>query len=74
MSKSAASAPAGLNVSLPSVRRIHSLIKEKSDVQVKLITGDVLQGRILWVDDNCLGLESAEGKVLLWQHAIALIR
>ncbi len=74
MSKNAASAPAGLNVGLPSIRRIHNLIKDKNTVQVKLITGDVLEGRILWVDDNCLGLEAAEGKILLWQHAIVLIR
>ncbi|MEI6428175.1 MAG: hypothetical protein WCO45_07260 [Pseudanabaena sp. ELA607] len=74
MSKTATSSPAGLNISLPSIRRIHSLIKDKSAVQVKLTTGDVLQGRILWVDDMCLGLESAEGKMVLWQHAIAFIR
>ncbi|MDX2253955.1 MAG: RNA chaperone Hfq [Pseudanabaenaceae cyanobacterium bins.39] len=72
------SAPAltkiGLNTSLPSIRRIHGLIRDKSEVEVKLITGDQLRGKISWVDDQCLCLDVAGHKLVIWQHAIAFVK
>ena len=64
----------GLNPSLPSIRRIHGLIRDKSEVQIKLLTGDELRGKILWIDDQCICMDAAGHKVVIWQHAIAFIK
>lgn len=64
----------GLNTSLPSIRRIHSIIRDKTTVEVKLMTGDLLSGRIVWIDDQCLCVEANGSKNVIWHHAIAFIK
>jgi host factor-I protein len=64
----------GLNTSLPSIRRIHALIRDKNEVEIKLVTGDQLRGRIIWIDDQCLCMDSSGPKIVIWQHAIAFIK
>jgi host factor-I protein len=64
----------GLNTSLPSIRRIHATIRDKNEVEIKLMTGDLLKGRILWIDDQCLCLDTSGSKTVIWQHAIAFIK
>jgi host factor-I protein len=72
------SAPAvtkiGLNTLLPSIRRIHSMIRDKNDVEVKLVTGDQLRGKIIWIDDSCICLDTSGHKLIIWQQAIAFIK
>lgn len=36
----------------PSIRQLIKLIQNKTELEIKLITGDVLVGRILWQDIN----------------------
>lgn len=74
MSVPAASNKISLNISLPSVRRIHNMIREKSEVEIKLITGDQLRGKISWIDDHCICLDTSGHKVVIWQHAIAFVK
>ena len=74
MSVPAASNKIGLNTSLPSIRRIHSIIREKTEVEIKLTTGDQLRGKISWIDDQCICLDTSGHKVVIWQHAIAFIK
>lgn len=64
----------GLNTSLPSIRRIHQLIRDKNQVVVKVTTGDELQGRIVWIDDQCLCVDVSGDKIVVWQQAIAFIK
>jgi host factor-I protein len=64
----------GLNSALPSIRRIHTIIRDKNEVKVKLMTGDELNGRIVWLDDQCLCLDASGHKIVIWQHAIAFIK
>ena len=47
------------NSGLPSVRQVQTLIKEQTAVEIKLLTGDSLQGKIRWQDPDCLGLTDA---------------
>ncbi|MFN9857530.1 MAG: Hfq-related RNA-binding protein, partial [Pseudanabaena sp.] len=49
----------GLNTSLPSIRRIHSIIRDKNEVEIKLLTGDQLHGKISWIDDQCICLDTS---------------
>ena len=44
------------NTGLPSIIQIQNWIKETKEVELKLITGDLLLGQILWQDENCFCL------------------
>ncbi len=67
-----------LNITLPSIRRIHSIIRENQHVELKLLTGDVVKGELKWIDDHCLGMHTSEGgdahTMVIWRHAIAFIK
>jgi host factor-I protein len=60
---------------LPSIRLIQSFIKDKKEIEMKLLAGDLLVGKILWQDSNCICLLAAnQQQVLVWQHALAYIK
>ncbi|MBF2056299.1 MAG: RNA chaperone Hfq [Cyanobacterium sp. T60_A2020_053] len=61
------------NTGLPSVRQIQTVIKEKKAVEIGLTTNKVLNGNILWQDENCLCLTEHNRKTLIWLHSIAYI-
>jgi host factor-I protein len=64
-----------LDVNLPSTRHIQTLIKDKIRVEIKLLTADVLIGRILWQDPNCLFFADAdEQKISIYRQAIAFVK
>jgi host factor-I protein len=64
-----------LDVNLPSTRHIQSLIKDKTSVEIKLLTTDVLIGRILWQDPDCLFFSDPnEQKISISRQAIAFIK
>jgi host factor-I protein len=63
-----------LNTSLPSTRKMHSFIREKQEIQVKLLTGEVVTGRLLWLDEHCLMIESGDEKMMVWVNAIAYVK
>ncbi|MEY3297158.1 MAG: hypothetical protein RLZZ597_418 [Cyanobacteriota bacterium] len=59
----------------PSVRQIQTLIREKKVIEVKLLTGDVLSGRVLWQDPHCICLEGDnQGKHQVWKQAIGFLK
>ncbi len=63
------------NTGLPSIRQIQNLIKEKKEVEFKLITGDLLVGQILWQDDNCVCLlDQHKQPTLIWLMAIVYLK
>ncbi|MGB7712552.1 MAG: RNA-binding protein hfq [Microcoleus sp.] len=60
---------------LPSTRLIQSYIKEKQQVELKLLTNDLLVGRIFWQDNNCICvLDASEKQILISRQAIAYIK
>jgi host factor-I protein len=60
---------------LPSVRLIQSYIKDKQQVEIKLMTGDLLVGRIFWQDHSCVCLlDASEQQILISRPAIAYIK
>jgi host factor-I protein len=64
-----------LDVNLPSTRQTQGLIKDKIGVEIKLLTGDVFVGRIVWQDTECLFMaDSSEQKTLIYRHAIAYVK
>ena len=50
---------------LTSIRQVQILIKETSIVQLKLVTGDLLTGKIGWQDQNCLCLLDENNQPLI---------
>lgn len=63
-----------LNTSLPSTRKIHNLIREKTEVKLKLVTGDQFTGRVLWLDEHCLAISVGGQDMITWTHAIAYLQ
>ncbi|XZN89289.1 MAG: Hfq-related RNA-binding protein [Microcoleus sp.] len=60
---------------LPSVRLIQSYIKDKQQIELKLVTNEVLVGKIFWQDNNCLCLlDDSEKQILVSRQAIAYIK
>lgn len=64
-----------LNTGLPSVRQIQGFVKDKQEVEVKLVTDDLLIGRIMWQDDDCLCLvDQYDQKTLVWRQALVYLK
>jgi len=60
---------------LPSIRQIQSLIKDRQQVELKLLTQDLLMGTLLWQDQNCVCLMTQdEQRMIIWRQAIAYIK
>ncbi len=60
---------------LPSIRLIQSYIKNKEQVEIGLMTNNILKGQILWQDHNaiCL-LDQHQNKTLIWLQSIAYMK
>lgn len=64
-----------MDTGLPSVRQIQSLIRDKRNVEVKLMTGDIITGQMVWQDVTCCCLATSDGaRFQIWYHAIAFLK
>ena len=64
-----------LDVNLPSIRQTQGSIKDKIEVSIKLLTGDVFVGRIVWQDPECLFFTDAnDRRTLIYRQSIAYIQ
>ena len=60
---------------LPSVKLVQGYIKDKQEVELKLITDDLIVGTILWQDNQCLCIKDHyEQSTLIWRQAIVFIK
>jgi host factor-I protein len=60
---------------LPSVRQVQSFIKDKQEIEMKLITDELLVGKILWQDANCICLlDRNEQQTLVWRQALVYLK
>ncbi len=63
------------NTALPSIRQVQTLIKEATIVELKLLSGDLLIGKISWQDENCLCLLDVNNHpITVWRQAIAYLK
>jgi len=63
------------DTSLPSIRQVQTLIADAQEVELKLTTDDLLVGKILWQDVNCICLvDQYEQKTLIWRQAIVYLK
>lgn len=64
-----------LETGLPSVRQIQTIIKEGKEVEFKLITDDLLVGKIRWQDAHCICLiDQYDQPTIVWRQAIAYMK
>jgi host factor-I protein len=60
---------------LPSVRQVQNLIRDNAPIEVKLITGDVITGRVLWQDPQCICIQTEDqSKHQIWKQAIGFLK
>ncbi|HIK04047.1 MAG TPA: RNA chaperone Hfq [Trichormus sp. M33_DOE_039] len=63
------------DTSLPSIRQVQTLIKNTGTVEFKLVTGDLLKGRILWQDPSCVCImDENSQQITIWKSAIAYLK
>ena len=64
-----------LETGTPSVRQIQTMIREDKEVELKLITGDLLAGKIRWQDQSCLSLtDHYDQQTIIWRQAIVYLK
>lgn len=66
---------AELETGLPSVRILQTFTKDQQEVEVKLVTNDVLVGKLRWQDQYCICIVDASGQqTIIWRQAIAYLK
>ncbi|HEY9661998.1 MAG TPA: RNA-binding protein hfq [Allocoleopsis sp.] len=64
-----------LETNLPSVRQIQALIRDNKEVELKLMTNDLLTGKIRWQDPDCLCLvDHYDQQTVVWRRAIVFMK
>ena len=64
-----------LETGLPSIRQIQSLTREGTEVELKLVTGDLLTRKIRWQDQHCLCLmDHYDQPTIVWRQAIVFLK
>jgi host factor-I protein len=64
-----------LETGSPNVRQVQSLIREGTEVELKLITNDLLTGKIRWQDSDCLCLfDHYDQPTIVWRQAIVYMK
>ena len=63
------------DTALPGVRQIQTYIKEKQEVELKLVTDDLVVGKITWQDDDCLCLmDHYNQQTIIWRQALVYLK
>ncbi len=64
-----------LETGLPSIRQIQTLIREEKEVEIKLLTNDLITGKVRWQDMNCICLvDHYDQATVIWIQAIAYMK
>lgn len=59
---------------LPSIRQVQTLIRDQNTVELKLLTGDVFSGTVVWQDAHAICLSVDGATVLTMRGAVAYIK
>ena len=64
-----------LEAGIPSIRQVQALIREEKEVELKLVTNDLLTGKLRWQDVNFICLHDHYGQpTIVWKQAIVFIK
>ena len=60
---------------LPSFRQLQTLIQGGAEVEIKVVTNDLLVGKIRWQDEFCLCLlDHYDQPTVIWKQAIVFLK
>lgn len=66
---------AELETGLPSIRQMQNMIRETREVELKLVTGDLLSGKIRWQDSHCISItDQYDQDTIVWRQAIVYLK
>ncbi len=66
---------AEFDTGLPSTRQVQEIIKAQKDVEVKLVTNDLIIGKIRWQDHQSICLvDESNQQILIWRHSLVFIK
>ena len=66
---------AQFDINLPHIRQVQKHIKEAQEIEIKLINGEALTGKIKWQDPECVCLVDSPGQdIVVWRQAIAYLK
>lgn len=64
-----------LETGLPSVRQIQTLIREEREVELKLVTNDLITGKMRWQDPYCVCVvDHYDQQTVVWRNAIVYMK
>ncbi|MBE9102287.1 Hfq-related RNA-binding protein [Vacuolonema iberomarrocanum] len=64
-----------LETGLPSVRQIQTLTRDEQEVELKLITNDLITGKIRWQDNQCICVvDHYDQPTIVWRTAIVYLK
>jgi host factor-I protein len=64
-----------LDINQPSTRQIQQLIKEKTKLEIKLLTGDVFSGELFWQDADYFCLtDSKSDRMIINKSAVVYLK
>ena len=63
------------DTALPGVRQVQNYIKEKQEVELKLVTDDLVVGKIIWQDaDSLCIMDHYSQEILVWRQALVYLK
>ena len=63
------------DTALPGVRQVQNYIKEKQEVELKLVTDDLVVGKIIWQDaDSLCIMDHYNQEILVWRQALVYLK
>ncbi|MCC0178589.1 RNA-binding protein hfq [Waterburya agarophytonicola K14] len=63
------------DTSLPGIRQVQNYIKNKQEVELKLVTDDLLVGKLIWQDANSLCLiDHYSQETIIWRQALVFLK
>ncbi len=66
---------AELETGLPSIRQIQTIIREEREVELKLVTNDLLTGKLRWQDQYCICLiDHYDQPTIVWRTALVYMK
>jgi len=58
----------------PSIRQLQGYLRDKTPLDIKLLTGDTVEGQIFWQDQDCICIKTGGSDITIWKQAIAFVQ
>jgi host factor-I protein len=60
---------------IPSIRQIQTFIQDGHEVEIKVTTGDLINGKVRWQDSDCIALmDHYDQSTIIWRHSIVFLK